>query len=284
VYIGGSIGVPVVNYEKRSTRTERDATGNTNNNFDYTELKETFTTRGVGFNAKLGIIVKPAEQFRLGLAVHTPSFYGLKDTYDARMTTNRENYKPIPGFTNTIDIDVKGVNNGQIAEFKYDLITPWRIMASGAYVFREEEDIKKQKGFISADVEYVGHRSPRYSPTDQNGDKSYYDGVNDGIRNYYKGAFNYRVGGELKFTTVMARLGFSYYGNPYKEKDELKGRRMFLSGGLGYRNKGMFIDVTYIYGIHRDVDFPYRLPDKANTFAVVKGNGSNIAATIGFKW
>jgi hypothetical protein len=284
VYIGGSIGVPIVNYEKRSTLTERDATGNTNNNFDFTELKETVTTRGVGFNAKLGLIIKPAEQFRIGLAVHTPSFYGLKDTYDASMATNRENYKPIPGFTNTINIDVKGLNNGQIAEFKYDLITPWRFMLSGAYVLHEVEDVKKQKGFISADIEYVGYGSPRYSPSDQNGDKSYYDGVNDGIKNYYKGAFNYRVGGELKFNTVMARLGFSYYGNPYEEKEFLKGRRMFLSGGLGYRNKGMFIDLTYVHGLHRDVNFPYRLPDKANTFAVVKGGGSNIVATVGFKW
>lgn len=284
VYIGGSIGLPLVNYERTSTTTERDATGNTDNNFNFTELKETYKTQGFGFNAKLGIIVKPVEQFRLGLAIHTPSFYGLKDTYDATMTTDREKYRPITGYTNVIPVSVKDVNNGQIAEFKYDLITPWKFMVSGAYVLHEVADVKKQKGFISADVEYVGHRSPRYSPADQNGDKSYYDGVNDGIKNYYKGAFNYRVGGELKFTTIMARLGFSYYGNPYKEKEALVGRRMFISGGLGYRNKGMFIDLSYVYGLQRDVNFPYRLPDKANTFALVKGNGSNIAATIGFKW
>jgi hypothetical protein len=284
VYVGGSVGLPMVNYERRSTITERDATGNTNNNFDFTELKETYTTKGFGFNAKVGIIVKPVEQFRLGLAIHTPTFYSLKETYDATMTTNRENYKPITGFTNTISFDVKGINNGNIFEYKYDLVTPWKLMVSGAYVLHEVEDVKKQKGFISADVEYVGHRSPRYSQAEQTGDKQYYDGVNEGIKNYYKGAFNYRVGGELKFTTIMARLGFSYYGNPYKEKEALVGRKMFISGGLGYRNKGMFIDLAYVHGLQKDVNFPYRLPDKANTFALVKGNGGNISATIGFKW
>jgi hypothetical protein len=296
VYIGGSIGLPLVNYEKTSTITERDATGNANNNFEFTELKETFTTKGLGFNAKIGIIVKPVEQLRLGLAIHTPSFYGLKDTYDATMTTNTEEYKPFAGRTNlppgvdpnfqpkTQKVTVKEVNNNQIAEFKYDLITPWKFMVSGAYVLHEVADVSKQKGFISADVEYVAHRSPRYSPADETGDKNYYEGVNDGIKNYYKNAFNFRVGGELKFTTVMARLGFSYYGNPYKEKEFLKGNKMFISGGLGYRNKGMFIDLAYVYGLQKDVNFPYRLPDKANTFAVVKGNGGNIAATIGFKW
>jgi hypothetical protein len=33
-----------------------------------------------------------------------------------------------------------------------------------------------------------------------------------------------------------------------------------------------------------DVNFPYRLPDKANTFAAVKGTGGNIAVTAGFKF
>ena len=59
---------------------------------------------------------------------------------------------------------------------------------------------------------------------------------------------------------------------------------MFVSGGLGYRNKGMFIDVSYVLGINKDISFPYRLSDKANTFALVKGNGGNIAITGGFKF
>jgi len=58
---------------------------------------------------------------------------------------------------------------------------------------------------------------------------------------------------------------------------------MFLSGGLGYRNNGIFIDLTYVHAISKDVSFPYRLPDKANTFANVRGTGSNIYLTFGFK-
>lgn len=81
----------------------------------------------------------------------------------------------------------------------------------------------------------------------------------------------------------MARLGFSYYTDPYKESD-LSGKKMYLSGGLGYRNKGMFIDLTYVHSITDDVNFPYRLPDKANTFATIKGIGGNIAVTAGLKF
>ena len=81
----------------------------------------------------------------------------------------------------------------------------------------------------------------------------------------------------------MARLGFAYYSNPYKDS-ELKARKMFLSGGLGYRNKGMFIDLTYIHRLNKDVSFPYRVnAPRANTFAMLKDGGGNVMLTLGFK-
>ncbi len=280
-YIGGSIGVPIVSYEKNSTFTERDATGNTNNNFDYSSFTETFTTKGIGINAKLGIIIKPAESVRLGLAVHSPTFYGLKDTYYATMTTNTENYVHPNNSTITATSDL--VTAGASPQYKYDLVSPWKVLLSGSYVLHEVEDVKQQKGFLSADIEYINYKSNKYNPADDNLPTDYYKGVNAAIKDYYKGAFNFRVGGELKFTTIMARLGFAYYSNPYKDS-ELKGRKMFASGGLGYRNKGFFIDLTYVLALNRDVDFPYRLPDKANTFAAIKGTGGNIGLSFGVKF
>ena len=81
----------------------------------------------------------------------------------------------------------------------------------------------------------------------------------------------------------MTRLGFAYFGNPYKES-ELKARRMNLSGGLGYRNKGIFVDLTYVHSLNKDVNFPYRLGDKANTFADIKDSNGNVLLTVGFKF
>ncbi len=60
----------------------------------------------------------------------------------------------------------------------------------------------------------------------------------------------------------MARLGLAYYMNPYKDP-ALKANRFLLSGGLGYRHKGFFIDLTYVHSFNKDVDFAYRLQDKA---------------------
>ena len=279
LYIGGSIGIPIVKYEKKSKFLEEDATGNNDNNFDFSELAETFTTKGMGINAKLGFIVKPVEFVRLGLTVHTPTWYSFEDTYQATMAVNTENYRTNPG-TETVSSDE--FNGGQTPTYKYELISPWKFMLSGSYVLREAEDVRQQKGFLTADVEYVTYQSNKFRNAEDYDNESYYDKVNAAMKEYYKGAFNFRVGGELKFTTIMTRLGFAYYSNPYSDK-ELKADKMFISGGLGYRNAGIFIDLTYVHGLQKDVNFPYRLPDKSNTYATTKASGGNIMLTFGFK-
>jgi hypothetical protein len=59
---------------------------------------------------------------------------------------------------------------------------------------------------------------------------------------------------------------------------------MNVSGGVGYRNRGIFLDLTYVHGLNRDVDFPYRLADKPNTYAEVRNNNSNLIMTFGVKF
>jgi hypothetical protein len=81
----------------------------------------------------------------------------------------------------------------------------------------------------------------------------------------------------------MARLGFAYYSNPYKDAG-YKASRMLLSGGLGYRNKGFFVDLTYVQAFNKDVSFPYRLQDRANTFANLNQQRGNIVASVGLKF
>ena len=58
---------------------------------------------------------------------------------------------------------------------------------------------------------------------------------------------------------------------------------MFASGGIGYRNYGVFVDLTYAHAFNRDINFPYRLSDKANTFAEQSGAAGNVMLTLGFK-
>ncbi len=55
-------------------------------------------------------------------------------------------------------------------------------MAGFSYVFREEKDITRQKGFISADVEWVNYKGSSFSSSDPaNNSATYFDELNNTI-------------------------------------------------------------------------------------------------------
>ena len=286
-YFGGSLGIPILSYTRNQTFTESDATGNPDNDFESFTYRETYTSKGWGLNAKFGAIFRPDASWRFGLAIHTPSVYGLTDKINASMISRTENYtslKQVSVSSDSLD-QITGVSP-PANTIKYDLYTPWKFLLSGSYVFGGgTANTKQQKGFITADLEYITTGSPHFSSADQNSDGSdngYFDQVNQAIKDSYKGSLGARLGGELKFNTLMVRAGAAYYSSPYEDRG-FKADRLFLSSGLGYRNRGLFIDLTYVLGFTRDIDVPYRLGDKANTYATLKDVGSTVLLTVGVK-
>ena len=280
LYIGAAFGLPFLYYKREGVFTEADATTNTGNKFDFAQFSETLSTNGIGLNMKAGVIYKPTEYVRLGIALHSPTYYRLTDKYNASITTHTESYQGQQTQNSGL------FTNGKDAEFKYTLLTPYRVIASASYVLREIADVRKQKGFLTADIEYTNYKASSYHPDETNNDastKSYLKSLNKAIDKAYKGALNIRVGGEIKFTTIMARLGGAYYSNPYKNINGEKGSRVLLSGGLGYRNKGVFVDLTYVHQVTKEVHFPYRLQYTPFSGAAIKNTGGNVVLTVGFK-
>ncbi|HEU0063587.1 MAG TPA: aromatic hydrocarbon degradation protein [Flavisolibacter sp.] len=280
LYIGGSLGVPILHFKRTSEFIEADTTSNQNNKFNFAQVTENLSTKGVGINLKIGLIYKIADMWRVGLAIHSPTLYQLTDNTDVTLTTDTEGYQ---GVQTQSSGDVTGAN----AAFKYMLVTPYKVLGSISYVLREVEDVTQQKGFITADVEYINYKSASFK-VDQNNNNDqatvdYLNSLDNAIKNAYKGAFNFRVGGELKFTTIMARAGFSYYGNPYKNINGENGNRMNISGGLGYRNKGFFMDLTYVQQLNKDVNFAYRLQSAPYYGANIKTSAGSVYLTFGFK-
>jgi hypothetical protein len=279
LFFGATVTVPVLNYERDSHFKESDATSTTTNNFNFFDVYETLNTKGFGVNGKIGLIYKPVEYVRLGLALHSPTFYELTDTYTTEVITDLEGYGGA-GIKKQVSGDF---TNNQPGQLKYNLVTPSKVIASASYVFREVENVKMQKAFITADLEYVNYKATNFKVIDKQDidTKNYFTDLNSVIDQQYKGTFDFRLGGELKFNTFMVRLGGAWYGNPYRYE---KASRIKLGGGLGYRDKGMFVDLSYVYGINKDVNYPYRLQDKSNEAAFIKNTGGNIIATIGFKF
>jgi hypothetical protein len=282
--LGASLGIPITKLNRDTYYRESDAT-NVINKFKYMAFRENYDLSGVGVNLKAGLIYRPKDYIRFGLALHSPSVMMLKEKYSAGFAADLENL-----FAQSYDSVASSTITGNASEiYKYNTYTPTKIIISGSYVFREVENVNKQKGFITADIEYTNYKWMKFGPDAGNGEitpeaKAAFNPFNEAIDAFYKSAFNFKIGGELKFKIIMARLGFAYYGNPYKDKANLKASKMNLSGGLGYRHKGMFLDLTYVHHINKDVNFPYRVnAPRANTFANLKETVGMAMLTVGFK-
>ena len=277
-YFGGTISIPFLNYKRNASYKESDATSNPNNNFNYFQANESLQTKGIGINAKLGVIFKPVENIRIGLAFHTPTVYQLTDDYTTSVITDLEGY----GGAGIKQQSSTDLTNGQPLESKYNMTTPGRLILSGSYLFGSDmENVQSQKGFITADVEYLSYKNASFHDiTNDASTADYYNSLNKTIGNLYKNAINARIGGELKLNTFMVRLGGAYYGNPYQNETS---NAVKVTGGVGYRNKGIFLDLAYVYSMNKDVNYPYLLQDKANVPAYLKTNRGNIVATLGFK-
>ena len=287
LYFGGSININTLKYIRNSSFRETDATNNADNDFNYFVADDYLRTDGTGASINIGIIIKPVDALRVGLNFHSPSWYSFKDTYYSSLTTDTENYE---GEKSQSSLDL---NDGYSGEYTYRYKTPMRLGAGLAYVFGSQADVSSQKGFITADVEYVSYKNNAFNTQDNTNqaDKDYFTDLNNTIDDVFKSAVNFRLGGELKFETVMVRAGFGYYGNPYSNNyfgnepgDITNASRMNISGGLGWRNKGMFVDLAYIHQIIKDAYYPYRLDEGVFNAAKLSNTVGNILLTVGFKF
>ena len=73
----------LVNYTRNTQYTETDLSGDVNNDFASYTYTENYSASGVGVNARLGVIYRPNLNWRIGLAVHTPTFYSITDYLSA---------------------------------------------------------------------------------------------------------------------------------------------------------------------------------------------------------
>lgn len=281
-YIGGSINIPQFHYE--STRTFRETnTSDPQSPLNYYDVVEDLTTDGVGFNTKVGIIYRPVAPLRVGLTYVSPTWASFTDNYITSMVTDTKDYGV--NAANSTE-----TNNGYSDESKYNVTTPMKGIASLSYIFRPAGgDMTKPSGFITADYEYMSYAAMKMKM--KNGgpnDQADSEALNQAIDNTYQAASNFRVGGELKLNIFAIRAGFAYYGNPYK-MEGMDGSRKFYTGGLGYRNRGLYLDVALVYGDYSRQSQPYTvLPNQENVPspppADIKTKVANVTATVGFKF
>jgi hypothetical protein len=180
-------------------------------------------------------------------------------------------------------------NNGDADQSKYSVRTPWKGIVSATYLFSPSADTRKPTGFLTVDYEYIDYASMKMRfMNDPSYDKEDGDARNTTIKDVYHATSNIRVGGELKLHVFALRLGYALYGNPYKTSD-LDAARHYYTGGLGYRNKGFYIDLGVVVGDNKRQEQSYITPTNAlgyasSGIAQIKGTTTNVLATFGWKF
>ncbi len=270
---------------------DRYATGDAG--FDLNNRKH---ISGSGWNMKIGLLFRPVNELRIGLAVHTPTWYKLSQGYDGTVDYSYFDTDRPTGPDNPLT----GNKYTDNAYFDWRLNAPWKFMLGVAGVIGN-------KAIISLDYQYDAYNSmkvkrPFYGAYDYAASFEDDPYVNEDIENYFKGASTVRLGAEYRVTPQFSlRAGYNYQTS-YVKSEASDGRtEIFTSGtdpsytfdkhnsyisfGMGYRYKGWYIDATYV---HKNTESTYHaFTDFSGVKApqsTLKDNNSSIVISTGFRF
>lgn len=301
VYWGMDFGITDLNYTTETYYAEyltdaRLANGSNfiKSNADW-DLYNYYHLNGTGFNYKFGLIVKPIQELRLGLAFHTPTYYSIDESFYANTTYNIDMLQNPQGQAET--------NSGYDGVNGYRFHTPWRIIASAAGVIGS-------KFIISADYEWQNYQGMSFSEryTDYWSGSRYQDPyyyTNTDIDNYYQTSNTIRIGAEYRVSSDFSlRAGYSNVSSPVKKEVRDNQEIIYTAGtrpdysfdddtnyvtcGFGYRYKGFYIDAAYVWKQRNSTWHAFTpdpdTPDMNAPESKVKNIDNQIVVSMGFKF
>lgn len=246
-------------------------------------------SEGTGVNFKLGLIFKPVQALRLGFAMHTPTFYDMRDTYYVSAAIDAYQDGEL-----LYSAD-KGSNYGYDYSSEYTIRTPWRFIGSVAGVIG-------QNAILSADYEYVANQTMRMG--DECGDN--YPDVTEEMKTYFKPSHIIRIGGEYRVSPAWSlRAGYSYKTtqvdkviDDYEITVNTAGTNtayeydntvQYITCGTGFRSGSFYADLAYVHKMRESVYNAFSpINDNygyvPNVSADVKDNNNCISLTLGMRF
>ncbi|ADV44819.1 OmpP1/FadL family transporter [Bacteroides helcogenes] len=290
-YLGFTLGISDVDYNKY-TLYDEDFRTNSGESTGSGYILESFNKlTGVGFDFKVGAILRPFEDspFRLGLALHTPTFYQMTWATSARLVSDLFRYdKPI---TTTVD-SYDYLNNGDL-KFEYQMNTPWTYNVSLGYTVGSQLA-------LGAEYEYKDYATTKFK---------YSDGSNmkwqtNESKMCLKGVHALRLGAEYKVIPQFAlRAGYNYISSAFKSDavkvfpvesvnsdtdfTNLQSMNNYTLG-IGYRGKLLYADLAYKYSVQKGDFYPFTYKD-GNTYVIpevtkVTNTRSQVLFTLGMRF
>lgn len=306
VYWGLSIGITDLDYRKYAYYSESlgnaevpadDGKNVTNGSFVY-DLYNNKQITGSGWNLKAGVIIRPINELRIGVAVHTPTWYTFDQRYYADVDYS---YVPTDFNGEPTGDQVHNSDYTEEAYFKWKLASPWKFMIGAAGVIGNQ-------AIVSVDYEYAGYNSMSvktpysYDAYGNGYDYESDETINDNIKSYFKSTNTVRLGLEYRVTPQFSvRAGYNVStSNTKKEAYDnyiqvqttgtdpsyyFNNTTQHISFGLGYKYKQWYIDGAYVY-THKDGRYSAFTSFDGNIAPCQKlvDNNSSIVLSTGFKF
>ena len=187
---------------------------------------------GSGMNAKFGLIYRPLEALRLGVAVHTPTHYVLERSYQAYMASN---FNPAGDITEALE---------DYGENTWDFWSPARLMFGASYTFG-------RFAVVSVDYERDWYNGMRVSRVPFGFDLTK-DDYRKEFTDNFKGSNTLRIGAEVKpLPNLALRAGYGVADGALRKDESLyynapiTKRTTCYSAGAGFALGAVTIDLAY---------------------------------------
>ena len=256
VYLGLTLGAYSVDYNKYTTYGESYGNG------EYYSLTSNNQIVGAGFDVKVGAIIRPFEYspLRVGLAVHTPTFYSLD--YKTRAYVESSLYDPVTGKNEAASVATENIVDGDmIREFR--LQTPWLYNVSLGYTIGNS-------WALGAEYEYQDYSSMEFRDPQGFSDSFEFENSTTAM---LKGVHTFRAGLEYKVIPQFAiRAGYNYRSALFN-KDAFKdlpinsiqtdtdfSNTQALNNytvGIGYRGSMFYADLAYKFTSCKSDFYPF---------------------------
>lgn len=292
VYLGLTVGIYDLNYKKYTYYEEAYSGDYQGEGYDLSGWNKIV---GGGVDLKLGAIIRPFADspFRIGLAVHTPTFYDLDYKTSGYLTSTVYSTEEQALKDYTVNSRDQISSGGNMVR-SFDLRTPWLFNVSlGSTI--------GSSFAVDAEYEYQDYSTVKFEDTD--GYDETFDFENS-TRNMLKGVSTFRIGAEYKPIPEFAiRAGYNFRStlfedNAYKDLPYYSietdtdyantKQRHTISLGVGYRGKVVYADIAYKYDTFKSDMYPYVNLDGntiyPGTATKLTSNRSQALLTIGARF
>lgn len=273
---GLTISVTDIDYNVTTLYSEDLYEGNNQNATHGYDFDNQLRSEGAGWQVKAGLIFKPIQELRIGVAYHSPTWYNMTDSYTVLMDN---------GSTTVSSRAEEGV---VFTDYKFRTPDKWVFSLAG---------IIAQRAILSADYELTNYS--RMNLQDANGFET---SATLDIQDDFRNSSTLRLGAEFRITPQFSgRVGYMWQQSPVKDilvngsadgsypaatagtitNYSLVGDSHYFTYGLGYRfTPHFYTDVAFVMNNRTDDLYTYGGSDKAE----LKTNMFSGILTIGYRF